>query len=76
MGKAGQALRQTLEKHNISQYKLAEVMGVERNNISRWAREERDPIAEKVVEITRALRKISPKAAEDFAYLYLGDELV
>jgi transcriptional regulator with XRE-family HTH domain len=75
MGKAGQALRQTLEKYKISQYKLAEVMGIERNNISRWVREERDPTAEKVVEIVRALSKISSDSAECFVYLYLDNEL-
>ena len=75
MGKAGQALRQTLEKYEISQYKLAEVMGIERNNVSRWVREERDPTAQKVVDIVRALNKINQEAAQDFAALYLTDEL-
>lgn len=75
MGKAGQALRQTLEKHKISQYRLAEVMGIERNNISRWVREERDPTAENVLAITRALLKISEEAGKEFAYLYMGTEL-
>lgn len=75
MGKAGQALRQTLEKYKISQYKLAEVMGIERNNISRWVREERDPTAEKVEAIAEALKKIAPEASKDFVMLYLGDYL-
>lgn len=75
MGKAGQALRQTLEKHGISQYRLAEVMGIERNNVSRWVREERDPTAEKVIKIIRALRKINPLSAQEFVFLYAIDEL-
>jgi transcriptional regulator with XRE-family HTH domain len=73
MGKAGKALRQTLEKHKISQYRLAEVMGIERNNISRWVREERDPTAEKVFEIVRSLDKIDSAAAQDFVKLYLEE---
>ena len=75
MGKAGQALRQTLETHKISQYRLAEVMGIERNNISRWVREERDPTAEKVVEIIRGLKEIDPLSAQDFVFLYAISEL-
>ena len=75
MGKAGQALRQTLEKHGISQYKLAEVMGIERNNISRWVREERDPTAQKVIEILQALISINQKAAEDFIENYIINEI-
>jgi transcriptional regulator with XRE-family HTH domain len=75
MGKAGQALRQTLEKYKISQYRLAEVMGIERNNISRWVREERDPTAEKVVEIIRALKEINHLSAEDFVFVYAINEL-
>lgn len=73
MGKAGQALRQTLEKHGISQYRLAEVMGIERNNISRWVREERDPTAEKVEAIAEALRVLDPEACREFVTLYLGE---
>jgi transcriptional regulator with XRE-family HTH domain len=75
MGKAGQALKQTLEQHGISQYKLAEVMGIERNNVSRWVREERDPTAEKVIEIIRGLKKIDPLSAQEFVFLYAVDEL-
>ena len=75
MGQAGRALRQVLENHEISQYKLAEVMNIERNNISRWVREVRDPTADKVVDVVRALRTISYDAAKEFVMLYLGQEL-
>jgi transcriptional regulator with XRE-family HTH domain len=75
MGKAGRALRQTLEKYKISQYKLAEVMGIERNNISRWVREERDPTAEKVVGIVKALSLVNHEAALDFCQRFLLNEL-
>lgn len=75
MGKAGQALRQTLEKHGISQYRLAEVMGIERNNISRWVREERDPTAEKVIDISRALKQINTEAAKYFVESYIVNEI-
>lgn len=75
MGKAGAALKQVLEKYNISQYSLAAVLDVERNNVYRWANEKRDPSAETVVELVRALKSMSPEAAEEFVKLYLGNEV-
>ncbi|MBD2234404.1 helix-turn-helix domain-containing protein [Phormidium tenue] len=75
MGKAGAALKQVLETYNISQYSLAAVLDVERNNVYRWANEKRDPSAETVVEIVRALKSMNPEAAEVFIKLYLGDEV-
>ena len=68
-------LKQTLEKYEISQYKLAEVMGIERNNVSRWVREERDPTAQKVVDLVRALNQLNREAAKDFVTHFLIDEL-
>jgi transcriptional regulator with XRE-family HTH domain len=75
MGKAGRALKQTLEQYGISQYRLAELMGIERNNVSRWVREERDPTAEKVVGIVKALSQVNLEAALDFCQRFLLDEL-
>ncbi|NJL49966.1 MAG: helix-turn-helix transcriptional regulator [Leptolyngbyaceae cyanobacterium SM2_5_2] len=75
MGKTGAALKHVLETYNISQYSLAAVLDVERNNVYRWANEKRDPSAETVVEIVRALRSMNPQAAEDFVNLYLGNEI-
>jgi DNA-binding XRE family transcriptional regulator len=75
MGKAGAALKQVLETYNISQYSLAAVLDVERNNVYRWANEKRDPSAETVVEIVRALKSMHPEAAEEFVRSYLGNEL-
>lgn len=75
MGKAGAALKQVLETYNISQYSLAAVLDVERNNVYRWANEKRDPSAETVVELVRALKSINPEAAEVFVKLYLGNEI-
>lgn len=75
MGKAGQALKQVLEEYGISQYSLSVVMDVERNNVYRWANEKRDPTAETVVEIVRALKSMNPEAAESFIKLYLGNEI-
>lgn len=76
MGKAGKALRQVLEKYGISQYKLANTLGIERNNVSRWVREERDPTAERVVDIVRALKTIDRNAAKEFINYYLSNELL
>lgn len=64
-----------LETYNISQYSLAAVLDVERNNVYRWANEKRDPSAETVVEIVRALKSMNPEAAEAFVKLYVGDEI-
>ncbi len=75
MGKAGQALREVLEQYKISQYRLAQVMQIERNNVSRWVREERDPLGDTVREIALALKTIDPEAAEAFVTRYLGDVL-
>ncbi len=75
MGKAGKALKQVLEAYEISQYRLSVAMNVERNNVYRWANEKRDPTAETVVGIVRALKSMSPEAAQAFAEAYLGDEL-
>jgi len=75
MGKAGRALKQVLEDYDISQYNLSVVMDVERNNVYRWVNEKRDPTAETVLEIVRALKSINPEAAKAFVDLYLADEV-
>lgn len=75
IGKAGQALKQVLETYSISQYSLSVEMNVERSNIYRWVNEKRDPTAETVIEIVRALKTLNPEAAKAFAKLYLMDEV-
>jgi plasmid maintenance system antidote protein VapI len=57
MGKAGQVLKQVLEKYDVSQYSLAKTLGVERTNVYRWVHEMRDPTAETLLDIVKALRK-------------------
>lgn len=71
MGKAGKALRQVLEKYEISQNRLAVTMGVSRTTVNQWHNETRDPLAEAVTEIIKALRQINADAAEEFIALYL-----
>ncbi|OUL22932.1 helix-turn-helix transcriptional regulator [Nostoc sp. 106C] len=73
MGKAGKALRQVLDIYGISQNKLAVTMGTGRPNVHRWVNEIRDPVADTVLEIRDALKKINPVAAQEFIRLYLGD---
>jgi transcriptional regulator with XRE-family HTH domain len=75
MGKAGKALRQTLETYGISQNKLAVALGVDRSMIFKWYHEQRDPTAETVVQIAEALRGLNPEAAAEFIRLYVGDFL-
>ncbi len=73
MGRAGQALKQTLNSYGISQNKLAVALGVERNKVFRWFHEQIDPTAETVADIVKALSEINPAAAEKFVELYLGE---
>ncbi|MEB3181166.1 MAG: helix-turn-helix transcriptional regulator [Nostocaceae cyanobacterium] len=73
MGKAGEALRRALETYGISQNKLAVALGVERGNVYRWVHEIRDPTAETVADIVKALNGINSAAAEKFVELYLGE---
>ncbi|HLO88541.1 MAG TPA: helix-turn-helix transcriptional regulator [Nostocaceae cyanobacterium] len=72
MGKAGQALRKVLETYEISQNRVAVLIGIPRSTVHRWINEIRDPAAESVLEIRDALEKINPSAAKDFIRLYLG----
>jgi plasmid maintenance system antidote protein VapI len=39
MGRAGQALKQVLEKYRITQNRLAVMMGTRRSNVNRWVNE-------------------------------------
>jgi predicted transcriptional regulator len=75
MGKAGKALRQTLETYGISQNKLAVTLRVDRSVVFHWFHENRDPSAQTVVEIAEALKSINPEAAAEFIRLYVGDYL-
>ena len=72
MGRASQALKQVLDTYGISQNQLAGAMGIERGSVSRWYHDKRDPSAETVVEIVKALKILDFQAAEDFTELYLG----
>lgn len=72
MGKAAEALQQTLEQYKISQNRLATALGVERPTVFRWFHGKADPPAETVVQICNALRGIDPKSADRFIELYLG----
>ena len=73
MGKAGKVLKTVLEKYEISQGKLAAVMGIGSSNVFRWANELRDPSSETVLAVIRALYRIDSQAAEEFKTLYLSD---
>ena len=73
MGQAGKALREVLTTYGISQNKLAMTMGLKRSAVFKWVHEERDPTAETVVGIVKALRSMNPEAAEAFIKMYLGD---
>jgi transcriptional regulator with XRE-family HTH domain len=73
MGRANQALKQTLEQYGITQYRLAKTLGLERSNIYRWVNDVRDPNSETVVQIVEALKTLNPAAAKTFVKLYLGD---
>lgn len=71
MGRAGKALKHVLDKYGISQNRLAVTMGIRRGNVHRWVNEIRDPVAEAVYEIRKALIILNPEAADEFIRLYL-----
>ncbi len=73
MGRAGKALKRVLEDYDITQNRLAVVMGITRSSVHRWVYEIGDPVADAVIEIRNALQKINPEAAEEFIRLYLGE---
>ena len=75
MGKAGQALKQVLKTHKISQSLLATSLGVERSIVFRWYHEQTDPTAQTVFEIVKAIQTINPVASRDFIQLYLGNTI-
>ncbi|NJL47115.1 MAG: helix-turn-helix transcriptional regulator [Leptolyngbyaceae cyanobacterium SM2_5_2] len=59
MGKAAQVLKHVLEKYHVSQYSLAKTLEVERTNVYRWVHEMRDPTAETLLDIVKALKFLS-----------------
>lgn len=73
MGRANQALKQVLENYGISQNKLAVALGIDRAAIFKWVHNKRDPSAEKMVQITQAIKTMNPEAAKELVRLYLGD---
>lgn len=73
MPKAGDALRQVLEAHGISQNKLAVMMGIGRSTVHHWVNRSRDPGGDAILEIRKGLQKINPDAAEEFIRLYLDE---
>ena len=75
MGAVGQALRQVLETHAISQNKLATVLGVQQSVVYRWYYEKIEPRGETIINIATALHTIKPAAAKDFVIFYLGKYL-
>lgn len=75
MGRAGRALKQVLQTHDISQNQLAVILGIDRATVYKWFHEKREPSSETIVDITRALKELRLEAAEDFVQLYLGDIL-
>ncbi|MFG3819102.1 MULTISPECIES: helix-turn-helix domain-containing protein [Limnothrix] len=72
MGKAGKALRETLQQHNLTQNRLAVTMGIARGTMSHWVAETRDPTAEAIPTIVDALEQLNPEAARTFVEAYLG----
>ena len=75
MGKAGRALRQVLDKYEVSQYSLAAALNIERNSVYRWVNEKSDPSGETILDLVRALKTLQPEAAKAFVERYLGEEI-
>ena len=55
------------KKLGLSQEKLAEVLGVSRNTISRWERGEFNPTADKLIALERLLAQLETPAAPEEA---------
>ena len=66
-------MKTVLETYDISQNKLATLLGVRRSVVFRWFHEQRDPTAETVSEFVKALNSVCPEAAQEFVKLYLGE---
>lgn len=75
MGKAGDILKQVLDKYDITQYRFAATMGVDRTSVYRWCSGKIDPTGDTILEIVRVLRTMNSDAASEFVYQYLGSEL-
>ncbi|MDY6937416.1 MAG: helix-turn-helix transcriptional regulator [Cyanobacteriota bacterium] len=73
MGRAGKALKQTLQTYRISQNKLAVALGVDRSIVFRWFHEQTDPSGEAIAQIVSVLQEIDPSAAKAFIRSYLGE---
>ncbi|MEA5599324.1 helix-turn-helix transcriptional regulator [Rivularia sp. UHCC 0363] len=73
MGRASQVLKTVLETYGISQNKLAVTLGIDRSAVFKWVHEQRDPSAENIAEITKALNQLNPEAAAAFVQRYLGE---
>jgi transcriptional regulator with XRE-family HTH domain len=71
MARAGNALKQVLKTYGISQNRLAIATKIDSSNLSRWVSGDRDPLAEAVYEIYKALKALNPEAAREFVWLYL-----
>jgi transcriptional regulator with XRE-family HTH domain len=72
MGKAAEALQQTLEQYKLGQSQLAKALGVERPTVFRWFHGHTDPPAQTMVQICEVLRTIDPSAADFFIQAFLG----
>ena len=75
MGKAGYVLKQVLEQYNITQYRLAANLGIDRTSVYRWCNGKIDPTGDTILEIVRVLKTMSPEAAEAFVNQYISSEL-
>jgi hypothetical protein len=74
-GKAVALLDSSLETYEISQNRLAVLMGTGRSNVHRWVAEVADPVGDSILEIRDALKTIHPEAAEEFKRLYWDEAI-
>jgi len=75
MGKAGYVLKQVLEQYNITQYRLAANLGIDRTSVYRWCSGKIDPTGDTILAIVRVLKTMNPDAAEAFVSQYIGREI-
>lgn len=75
MGKAGDTLKQVLDKYGITQYRLAATMGTERTSVARWCKGKINPTGDSIIEIVRTLKTLNQDAAAEFVSEYIDNEL-
>ena len=75
MDKAGDTLKQVLDKYDINPVRFAATMGVECTSVTRWCKGKIDPPGDSIIEIVCTLKILNQAAVIEFVSSYLSSEL-